>query len=513
MKKHALLLWFMLGLISIITACREDLRDIKLEVDESSGLDLHFTFVDKPDPGMELIANLYYTEEENEPFYDRNPDKILKHTLNARDIEHGLTLTFDDPIPLDFAYVIAYVDVDANGVLSDGDIAICYLAQSVREVIKGIAAAENVSFRKFLTLTMDQVYSSIRPPLEVDFTFPSPPLPGSRLTFGLYYAESQEEALLDRDPDIFWEHILSEDDIINGLTSTFENVQDFPFLYALAYVDINDDGNLSYGDIAMFYGGISVNDVEKGRDLPENISVRGNITMKMSEWYANENGPLTDIDGNVYKTVVIGDLEWMAENLKVTRYRNGAPIPTDLSNTEWITTTTGAYAVYPYTSTNGEISSAEEMVNKHGLLYNGYAVMSSEGLAPIGWRVATDEDYKNLEYFAGLPESELDKTGNDRGMDASIAYKLRSTEWIIGDPAGKDEFGFNGLSSGYRQGAGDGEFIRFNHWEGNNLWTSTSGGSSNFIYRRSIRVHPILRQLVTTRVGASVRCVRDKQPQ
>ena len=59
-----------------------------------------------------------------------------------------------------------------------------------------------------------------------------------------------------------------------------------------------------------------------------------------------ETGSMTDIDGNVYKTVKIGDQWWMAENLKVTHYRNGDAIPNVIDNREWKELTTGAYCYY-----------------------------------------------------------------------------------------------------------------------------------------------------------------------
>jgi uncharacterized protein (TIGR02145 family) len=506
MKKYSIFLGFFMGIMVLVSACREDLRDIDRPVDNSQGLDLNFSFVNKPEPGTELIVHLYYAEEENEPFYEKAPAKVLKHNLTAQDIEEGVTLNFEEPIPAPFAYVIAFADVDANGEISDGDIAICYMGQSVREVMSGVATAEDVSFRKFLTMKMDQVYSSERPPLDINLTFPSPPLPGVALELALYYAETGDVSLIDREPDVIEQHILTEADIADGLTLTFEELEDVPYLFARVYVDIDGDGELSYGDIAMFYGEKAINDVLQGRASPENIGPRSNIDISMSLWHADENGPLVDIDGKVYSTVIIGDLEWMAENLKVTRYRNGAPIATDLSGTDWAATMSGAYAIYPYeltADTPFPISSEEEMISRFGFLYNGYAVMDPQGLAPAGWRVATDEDYKALERFAGMSQEDVDKTGA-RG---SIGAKLRSTSWN----SGTDDFGFAALPAGFRRGSGVAEFIRFGEASNSNhFWTSTPSGTGNTLFRRNINATSINRNPIAIATGFSVRCVRDR---
>ena len=70
---------------------------------------------------------------------------------------------------------------------------------------------------------------------------------------------------------------------------------------------------------------------------------------------------ISDIDGNFYQTIQIGEQLWMAENLKVTHYNDGSEIPTGYSNSEWINLSTGAYAVYDDDPTN---------TNIYGNLYN-----------------------------------------------------------------------------------------------------------------------------------------------
>ncbi len=90
--------------------------------------------------------------------------------------------------------------------------------------------------------------------------------------------------------------------------------------------------------------------------------------------WTEKNG-VVDIDGNAYNTVKIGNQWWMAENLKVTHYRNGNPIPNVTDDTEWSNLTTGAYCSYDNNDSN---------INTYGLLYNWYSVDDSRGLAPAG---------------------------------------------------------------------------------------------------------------------------------
>src|ERR1035437_6086866 len=72
-------------------------------------------------------------------------------------------------------------------------------------------------------------------------------------------------------------------------------------------------------------------------------------------------GSVTDVDGNVYKTIAIGNQTWMAENLRVLHYRNGDTIPGITDATKWAQRTNGAYCDYLNNTTKGAI---------YGKLYN-----------------------------------------------------------------------------------------------------------------------------------------------
>ena len=67
---------------------------------------------------------------------------------------------------------------------------------------------------------------------------------------------------------------------------------------------------------------------------------------------------ITDIDGNLYETVQIGNQNWMKQNLKVSHYNDGSEIPTGLDNGAWSNTTEGAYTIYDDDYINVEIMAA-----------------------------------------------------------------------------------------------------------------------------------------------------------
>lgn len=148
-----------------------------------------------------------------------------------------------------------------------------------------------------------------------------------------------------------------------------------------------------------------------------------------------------DIDGNVYQTIQICDQIWTTENLKVTRYRNGDPIPNITDNTSWRDLSTGAYCNY-----DNDVN----YVEAYGRLYNWYAVDDSRGLAPEGWHIPSDEEWKQLEMCLGMSQSEADGTsyrGTDEGgklKEPGIVY------WRTPNTGATNESGFTARGGGGR---------------------------------------------------------------
>jgi uncharacterized protein (TIGR02145 family) len=209
------------------------------------------------------------------------------------------------------------------------------------------------------------------------------------------------------------------------------------------------------------------------------------------------NRIVTDIDGNVYRTVKIGDHWWMAENLKVTRYRNGDSIPIVTDNRAWESLTTGAICYFDNDSNN---------VATYGILYNYYAIDDSRGFAPEGWHIPTDEEWKELETFLGMSRSEADGTGH-RGTDEGGRLKEAGTEhWLSPNTGATNETGFTALPGGYRSSTGYMGKIR--EWA--LFWAHTEKKDYLAWYRRLEYDRTEIRRIDNYKQhGFSIRCVRD----
>jgi uncharacterized protein (TIGR02145 family) len=229
---------------------------------------------------------------------------------------------------------------------------------------------------------------------------------------------------------------------------------------------------------------------------------------------------VSDMDGNTYNTVMIGEQEWMTENLKVTRYRDGVLIASGLSNEEWGNTEAGAYSVYPY---NNEyaigIDSEEEMLSIYGALYNWHAYENSRGVCPTGWRVASETDWDELEnYIISNSHYTSDNIVNAlksaRQVDSPLGVEYATNEhprWETHiSNIGRNDFGFSALPAGIRSNNGEYHFhigIHGSWWASTELSHTLTNALSNSIESYNGTVSKAY-QLI--RAGLSVRCTREE---
>jgi uncharacterized protein (TIGR02145 family) len=202
-------------------------------------------------------------------------------------------------------------------------------------------------------------------------------------------------------------------------------------------------------------------------------------------------GGVTDIDGNTYNSIIINGQEWMKENLKVSKYRNGAAIPTNLDNPTWQNTTSGAYAIYNNDAANN---------TTYGKLYNWYAVADPRGLCPAGWHVPTDAEWTTLENFligTAVAGGKMKSTGT-----------IQAGTGLWQDPNGgaTNSSGFTALPGGSRNPNGNYNWVSFFGY-----WWSSSENSTGIAWYRLLGydIGSSNRDYYNDRFGFSVRCLRD----
>ncbi len=207
---------------------------------------------------------------------------------------------------------------------------------------------------------------------------------------------------------------------------------------------------------------------------------------------------VTDVEGNTYRTIMIGSQLWMAENLKVTRFRDGGSIPLVAKDSRWVKIDSPAYCAYDNSEANIEI---------HGLLYNWFAVSSGRNIAPTGWHVPTDKEWHILEMHLGMSMKEASSEGF-RGTKAGNSIREAGFyHWDRTDIVADNSSGFSALPSGYRNYKSGG-FAHMNQYS--YFWTSTEK-QDNYAWYRSVNSYSpsIGRSYIFEDNGFSVRCIKD----
>lgn len=210
-------------------------------------------------------------------------------------------------------------------------------------------------------------------------------------------------------------------------------------------------------------------------------------TVEISFNTALTYGTVTDVEGNVYKTITIGTQTWMAENLKTTKYRNGNLIPNVTANASWAALATGAYCWYNNDATTYKAA--------YGALYNWYAVADSRNIAPTGWHVPTDAEWTTLTNFLGgetVSGGKLKETGTQH--------------WSSPNTGATNSSGFIALPSGYRYYNG----AFYNIGYDGDFWSSSAYTTTNALYRDLYYFYAnVTRSNINKQSGLSVRCVHD----
>lgn len=223
-----------------------------------------------------------------------------------------------------------------------------------------------------------------------------------------------------------------------------------------------------------------------------------------------DNSVISDIDGNEYTTVQIGERIWMTENLRTVRYSDGNPIPYVETMEEWMALGTDARAYCYYE--NGDMA-----FETYGALYTWGAAMNGaesssevpsdvQGVCPSGWHLPSDAEWKELEMHLGMSELTA-KDDGWRGWDEGGMMKQTGTSlWAEPNEMATNESGFAALPGGFRDADGTygyvGSFTSF--------W-STTGYDADGAWLRGLHAGrgEILRDVYPRKNGFSVRCIKD----
>ena len=205
-----------------------------------------------------------------------------------------------------------------------------------------------------------------------------------------------------------------------------------------------------------------------------------------------ETGTVADIDGNVYKTIKIGNQWWMAENLRSTKYSNGDTLALVTDNSAWATLNAPAYCWYQNDHNSyGSI---------YGALYNWYTVNAlsngSRSISPAGWHIPTNAEFLTLiSNLSGLSEA------------GGKMKEVGTTHWTSPNTGATNTSSFTGLPGGFRSYV-DGSFQylgNFGHWWSNTESDTNEAWNIGLFYLDS----SVNNSTSVKKLGFSIRCVKD----
>jgi uncharacterized protein (TIGR02145 family) len=197
-------------------------------------------------------------------------------------------------------------------------------------------------------------------------------------------------------------------------------------------------------------------------------------------------GPVTDIEGNIYKTIKAGSQIWMAENLKSTLLNDSTAIALVTDSEKWRNLSSPGYCWY-----NNDDSTNRET---YGALYNGYTVRTGK-LCPVGWHVPVGDDWQLLKEF--LVDS---LSGGGKLKEPGTIH------WMSPNKGATNSSGFTALPSGIRYF--DGSFTAIQFYTG--FWSASESGKEDALFLGLYyKDASIILGTITKKDGLSVRCVKD----
>lgn len=196
--------------------------------------------------------------------------------------------------------------------------------------------------------------------------------------------------------------------------------------------------------------------------------------------------PITDVEGNIYKTVKIGDQFWMAENLRTTQFNDGTEIPLIKEDDAWRNLSTPGYCWY-----NNDEGSFRD---PYGAIYNGFTIASGK-ICPAGWHVPGIDEWRTLRDFLG-----------DSVKAGGKLKESGTAHWLSPNIGADNRTGFTALPAGVRYFEGSfASVLTFTA-----IWSATNVSDDDEWYAGLHYAEAgFISDHRNKKYGLSVRCLKD----